>query len=180
MERDARTLEEDYVTAEEEEIAAPSGGTAISMQQGASVSQAALAHTAETVARTAASVSADAAVAAASNVGDEHAPSEAFDSTLMGIALLAFLQSSAKNEASDGEHASAPSTSKCATTDRVPLERTSLQIPAAGARPSPSERVPRRYQKMSSNDEYALADPLIWTLASIKSRESIAQYTCKR
>lgn len=130
---------------------------------------------------------ASAAKTAASDALDAHASSEAVNSTLMGIALLAYLQNSAERDDDEQrDHASAPSTSNGAATARVPLERTSSRATdgaaAVVARLSPSERVPRRYQKISSDDgdDHALAKPLIWTLAAIKAREHKPQYTCKR
>jgi len=107
-----------------------------------------------------------AAAAIASNDFDAQASSEAVNSTLMGIALLAYLQSNAKREAAGQASGSAPSTSKSAA--RIPLERTS------------SDRVPRRYQRMSPKDDDAPGEPLVRRLAAIKEAQSQAQYICKR
>ena len=114
----------------------------------------------------------DAAAAAAAAVAsdDFDASSEAVNSTLMGIALLAYLQTNAKREADDDRHASGSASGSAPSTSatRAPLERT------------PSDRVPRRYQRMSPKDEDAPGEPLARTLAAIKTSQSAPQYVCKR
>ena len=117
-----------------------------------------------------------AAAAAASAALDAQATSETVSSTLMGIALLAYLQgSSAKHEARGGGgygSVAAPSSSQ----GGIAATR-----PAAGAGAHPYERLPpRRYQRMSPVDTEAPTEPLTRMLEAIKATQSKAQYTCKR
>lgn len=139
------------------------------------------------IAETAAAATLDASTAAVSAELDAQATSEAVSSTLMGIALLAFLQGSgAKHEASSAPggvcgSSAAPSSSQQgghASAARPVAAGTSA---TAAAHPPLHERLPpRRYQRMSPVDADAPTEPLIRTLAAIKATQSKAQYTCKR
>ena len=118
--------------------------------------------------------------AAASAALDAQATSETVSSTLMGIALLAYLQgSAAKHEARGGGggygSVAAPSSS---SQGGLAAARPAA---GAGAGACPYERLPpRRYQRMSPVDTETPTEPLTRTLAAIKASQSKAQYTCKR
>ena len=115
----------------------------------------------------------DASAAAAAVSAALDAQAETVSSTLMGIALLAYLQgSAAKHEASGagGGYGStaAPSSSQGGVADARPVAHPHERLP------------PRRYQRMSPVDVDASIEPLTRTLAAIKASQSKAQYTCKR
>ena len=113
------------------------------------------------------------AAASTSRALDTQTASEAFNSTLMGIALLAYLQGSpAKHETTFGCGAGGG-----AGVGGGLAVTASTNAQPAGAHPYVP---PRRYQRLSPVDASAPSEPLTRILAVIKATEPKPQYTCKR
>ena len=141
------------------------------------------AETMETTTQTAAAATAAAAPTATADVSavlDAQAKSEAVSSTLMGIALLAYLQgSAAKHEASGTGAGGCGSSAAPSSSHRGGAAAAAAQPVMAAAHPH--ERLPlRRYQRMSPVDTETPTEPLTRMLAAIQASQSKAQYTCKR
>ena len=139
--------------------------------------------TMETTTQTAAAATAAAAPTATADVSavlDAQAKSEAVSSTLMGIALLAYLQgSAAKHEASGAGAGGCGSSAAPSSSHRGGAAAAAARPVVAAAHPH--ERLPpRRYQRMSPVDTETPTEPLTRMLAAIQASQSKAQYTCKR
>ena len=125
----------------------------------------------DTAAAQATAASTATAAAAAPRSLNTQTASEAINSTLMGIALLAYLQGSpAKHETTVGDGGGGGGGGGLAAA-------ASATAQPAGAHPYVP---PRRYQRMSPVDTSAPSEPLTRILAVIKVTEPKPQYTCKR
>ena len=133
--------------------------------------------------QTAAAATAAAAPTATADVSavlDAQAKSEAVSSTLMGIALLAYLQGSAAKHEASGTGAGGCGSSAAPSSSHHGGPAAAAARPVAAAA-HPHERLPpRRYQRMSPVDTETPTEPLTRMLAAIQASQSKAQYTCKR